>query len=203
MSEVLFNISNIIGLIVFSFVGGLKAGKEKFDLFGIAVVGYATALGGGTIRDILINKKPLILYSIYDVLFSSLGILLSLLAIFIFNKNFLQNKLILYLDAVGLSAFTTTGVLIAFKYDTTAFGIIVLGILTGTGGGLIADLLMKKTPTILKEDFYAMCSLLGGLGFTIFSNYSLTLATFICFFITLLTRVLTIHYNWNVKILTG
>ena len=202
MSEILFNISNIIGLIVFSFVGSLKAGKEKFDLFGIAVVGYATALGGGTIRDILINKKPLILYSIYDVLFSSLGIFLAILVLILFNKNFLENKLILYLDAIGLAAFTTTGVLIAHKYNTTDFGIIVLGILTGTGGGLIADILMKKTPTILKEDFYAMCSLIGGLFFIILINYSLTLAALLCFFITLIIRVLTIHYNWNVKIFT-
>ena len=91
MSEILFNISNIIGLIVFSFVGSLKAGKEKFDLFGIAVVGYATALGGGTIRDILINKKPLILYSIYDVLFSSLGIFLAILVLILFS-SFYNNR---------------------------------------------------------------------------------------------------------------
>ncbi|RUM60720.1 MAG: trimeric intracellular cation channel family protein [Persephonella sp.] len=200
MVEIIFNLSNIIGLIVFSLVGSLKAGKEKFDLFGISVVGYATALGGGTIRDILINKKPLILYSIYDVLFSSLGIFIGIIALKIFNKDVLKNKFILYLDAVGLAAFTTTGVLIAYKYSTTSFGVLVLGILTGTGGGIIADLLMRRTPTILKEDFYAMCSLIGGISFLIFENFSLTWGAFSTFFITLITRLLTIHYNWHVKI---
>ncbi len=200
MAEIIFNLANIIGLIVFSLVGSLKAGKEKFDLFGISVVGYATALGGGTIRDILINKKPLILYSIYDVLFSSFGIIIGIIALKIFNKDVLKNKFILYLDAIGLSAFTTTGVLIAYKYNTTSFGILVLGILTGTGGGIIADLLMRKTPTILKEDFYAMCSLIGGISFLIFGNFSLTWGAFSTFFITLITRLLTIHYNWHVKI---
>ncbi len=200
MIETLFNISNIIGLIVFAFVGSLKAIREKLDLFGIAVIGYATALGGGTVRDILINKKPLILYSIYDVLISSLGIFLSLIAYYFLKSNILEKEIILYLDAIGLSAFTTTGVLIAYQFGTTTFGIVVLGILTGTGGGLIADLLMRKTPTILKEDFYAMCSLLGGIGFLIFSNISLEIGALACFFITLLTRILTIIYNWHVAI---
>jgi uncharacterized membrane protein YeiH len=200
MIEVLFNISNIIGLVVFAFVGSLKAIREKLDLFGTAVVGYATALGGGTVRDILINKKPLILYSIYDVLISSLGILLSLIAYYFLKSNVLEKEIILYLDAIGLSAFTTTGVLIAYQFETTTFGIVVLGILTGTGGGLIADLLMRKTPAILKEDFYAMCSLLGGIGFLIFSTISVELGALACFFITLLTRILTIKYNWHVAI---
>jgi uncharacterized membrane protein YeiH len=200
MIENLFHISNIIGLIVFAFVGSLKAIKEKLDLFGIAVIGYATALGGGTVRDILINKKPLILYSIYDVLLSSFGIALSLLAYYFLKSNILEKKFILYLDAVGLSAFTTTGVLIAYQFETTKFGILVLGILTGTGGGLIADLLMRKTPTILKEDFYAMCSLLGGIAFLLTSNISIELGALACFTVTLLTRILTIKYNWHVAI---
>jgi uncharacterized membrane protein YeiH len=200
MIETLFHISNIVGLVVFAFVGSLKAIREKLDLFGIAVIGYATALGGGTVRDILINKKPLILYSIYDVLFSSLGIFLSLIAYYFLKSNILERKFILYLDAIGLSAFTTTGVLIAYQFNTTIFGIVVLGILTGTGGGLIADLLMRKTPTILKEDFYAMCSLIGGLAFLLTYQISVELGALACFLITLLTRILTIKYNWHVAI---
>ena len=200
MIETIFNIANITGLIVFAFVGSIKGIKERLDLFGIAVVGYATALGGGTVRDILITKKPLILFSTYDVLFSSLGILLALLFFFKDKKEIINTKFVLYMDAIGLAAFTTTGNLIAYKYETTLFGVIVLGILTGVGGGLISDILMRKTPTVLKEDFYAMCSLLGGIGFIALFKYSIEYALLLSFLITLLTRIIAIKYNLTVKI---
>ncbi len=200
MLEFIFNIANITGLVVFAFVGTIKGIKERLDLFGISVVGYATALGGGTVRDILITKKPLILFSIYDVLFSSLGILLALLVFFKNKNEIINTKFVLYLDAVGLAAFTTTGNLIAYKYETTLFGVIVLGILTGVGGGLISDILVRKTPTVLKEDFYAMCSLLGGIGFIVIFQFSIEYALFLSFLITLFTRLIAIKYNLTVKL---
>ncbi|MCX7738631.1 MAG: trimeric intracellular cation channel family protein [Hydrogenothermaceae bacterium] len=198
-TEDIFHIMNIIGLLAFAITGSIKAIKEGLDLLGITVLGVMTALGGGITRDLLINTLPNALKSISDMSIALLGVWIAIV-LYKVVKGDLQNKYyILIPDAIGLSAFTTTGAIIAYNADVSFFGIVILATLTGVGGGLISDLLLGKVPSILRDDFYASCSILGAIGFYIAITLtdSLNTASVVCAIIVVMLRIVAILYNWK------
>jgi len=195
----IFVVMNIIGLIAFAVAGSIKAIKEGLDLFGITVLGVLTALGGGIIRDLLVNQIPNALKSYGDVSFAIAGVVLSIGLYRISQKDIRNKYFILIPDAIGLSAFTTTGAIVAYNADVSFFGILVLSTLTGVGGGMISDILLGKVPTVLKDDFYASCAVLGAVGFSvaIHLNMELSVSAFICALTVLVVRILAIFQRWN------
>ncbi|WP_457639259.1 trimeric intracellular cation channel family protein [Persephonella sp.] len=190
---------NIIGLVAFAVVGSFKALREGLDLFGITVLGIMTALGGGITRDLLVNQIPNALKSYTDISFALFGVWLAVVLYRIFKKDISNRFFILIPDAVGLSAFTTTGALIAYQADVSFFGIVILATLTGIGGGMISDILLGKTPTVLKDDFYASCAIIGAVSFyvAVQSDMGINASAFICSAVVLMIRILAILYNWR------
>ncbi len=195
----IFTIMNIIGLVAFAVVGSFKALREGLDLFGITVLGIMTALGGGITRDLLVNQIPNALKSYTDISFALFGVWLAVVLYRIFKKDISNRFFILIPDAVGLSAFTTTGALIAYQADVSFFGIVILATLTGIGGGMISDILLGKTPTVLKDDFYASCAIIGAVSFyvAVQSDMGINASAFICSAVVLMIRILAILYNWR------
>lgn len=170
MSELMMSIDiwtfmNVIGLLAFAVVGSFKAIREGLDLFGITVLGTMTALGGGITRDLLVNTIPNALRSVTDMSVALVGVWLAIVLYRIFKGDFKNRYFILIPDAIGLSAFTTTGAIIAYNADVSFFGIVILATLTGIGGGVISDVLLGKIPTVLRDDFYASCSIIGAVAF--------------------------------------
>jgi len=194
-----FLIMNIVGLLAFAVVGSLKAIREGLDLFGITVLGTMTALGGGITRDLLVNHIPTALKSVVDMSVALIGVWLAIVIYKIFKKDISNRFFILIPDAIGLAAFTTTGAIIAYNADVSFFGIILLATLTGIGGGVISDILLGKVPSVLRDDFYASCAIIGSISFyiTILSTNSLNTAAVICSLIVLMVRILAILYKWN------
>ncbi len=199
MTNEAFLIMNIVGLLAFAVVGSLKAIREGLDLFGITVLGTMTALGGGITRDLLVNHIPTALKSVVDMSVALIGVWLAIVIYKIFKKDISNRFFILIPDAIGLAAFTTTGAIIAYNADVSFFGIIILATLTGIGGGVISDILLGKVPSVLRDDFYASCSIIGSIGFyiTISSTNSLNTAAVVCSLIVLMVRILAILYKWN------
>ena len=198
-TEDVFHLMNIVGLLAFAITGSMKAIKEGLDLFGITVLGVMTALGGGITRDLLINTIPNALRSLSDMSIALLGVCIAIV-LYKVSKSDLQNKYyILIPDAIGLSAFTTTGAIIAYSADVSFFGIVILATLTGVGGGLISDLLLGKVPFILRDDFYASCSILGAIGFyiAINSTENLNIASVVCAVVVFALRIMAIIYGWR------
>ncbi|MEJ5172386.1 MAG: trimeric intracellular cation channel family protein [Hydrogenothermaceae bacterium] len=198
-TEDIFLVMNIIGLLAFAITGSIKAIKEGLDLLGITVLGVMTALGGGITRDLLINTVPNALKSLSDMSIALLGVWIAII-LYKVVKGDLQNKYyILIPDAIGLSAFTTTGAIIAYNADVSFFGVIILATLTGVGGGLLSDILLGKVPSVLRDDFYASCSIVGAVGFyiTITLTESLNTASVVCAVIVLMLRIVAILYNWK------
>jgi len=195
----IFQIMNIIGLIAFAVAGSFKAIKEGLDLFGITVLGTLTALGGGITRDLLVNQIPNALKSITDMSFALFGVWLAIVLYKIFKGDFKNRFFILIPDAIGLSAFTTTGAIIAYNADVSFFGIVILATLTGVGGGLISDILLGKIPSVLRDDFYASCSIIGAIAFyiAILSGLDINSSAVICSLIVFMIRLLAILYNWQ------
>jgi len=199
MTEHVFFIMNIIGLIAFAITGAIKAVREELDLFGITVLGIMTALGGGITRDLLVNQIPNALKSVSDMSFALFGVWLAVILHKIFKEDIRNRHFILIPDAIGLAAFTTTGAIIAYNADVSFFGIVILATLTGVGGGIISDILLGKIPTVLRDDFYASCAIIGAIFFyiAILSGLDIGYAGLICSAITFMIRLVAILYDWK------
>lgn len=165
MELTLFNILDILGTIAFAISGALAAMDRRLDLFGIFIIGFVTAIGGGTLRDTLIGNTPVswMENTIYIYLIGSVTIL----AIIFRNKiNYLKKSLFLF-DTIGLGVFTITGVEIGIRNDLDPIICVALGAMTGTFGGVIRDILCNEIPVIFRKEIYATASIFGGLVFVI------------------------------------
>ncbi|MBC7327372.1 trimeric intracellular cation channel family protein [bacterium] len=194
----MLEVFNIIGLIAFAFSGAVKGIKRELDIFGITVLGLVTALGGGVLRDFMVARIPIMLLDPYYIGFSILGVLIA-----IFTRRWsdviLSDFGFLFSDAIGLSAFTITGALIAQQYNLGVIGIIMLGLSTAVGGGVIRDILVREIPLILQKEVYASCSILGATVFWLItsSGGESGLASTTGMLTTLFLRVVAIIRHWN------
>ncbi|WP_394296243.1 trimeric intracellular cation channel family protein [Halorubrum sp. AJ67] len=189
---------NTIGLVAFALVGSSKAIREEFDLFGVAVVGLAMAFAGGTTRDLLVARVPLVLQSPIEISLALLGVGLAV------SLNALLSSpethpVTLVSDAIGLAAFTTAGAIVATETGLSAFGIVAVGTINAVGGGAFADILLDRSPFILFEDFYASCAVLGGTAYWLVETIGGAggTAAVICAVVTVGTRLVAVIYNWD------
>jgi uncharacterized membrane protein YeiH len=198
----MFHLLNIIGLITFSFSGAIKGIYKKFDLFGIIVLGISTSLGGGVIRDVLVNQIPKMMTDFSYIGFSLLGILIAIITRQKITP--IIEKIFLISDAIGLSSFTATGCLVAVENSLGIIGIILLGLSTAIGGGIIRDILSGDVPLVLCKEFYASCSILGCIFFWVclILNISLSISALICVLTVFLIRLMAIKYNWHLPYFT-
>ena len=194
-----FEAMNAVGLVAFAIVGSLKAVEAEFDVLGVAVLGVLTALGGGATRDVLVGRVPAMLQSTTDVAFALLGVALAVLLARRVGTTLLDHPAVVVPDAIGLAAFATTGALVGFEAGVSPFGVVVLGTVTGVGGGLVSDLLLQRVPFVLAEDFYATCAVAGSAAFwsVAASGYGTAGAAAVCAVLTLGLRLLAIRRGWR------
>ncbi len=197
--DLFFQLINLLGIATFSVAGSLKAIRDGLDLLGIATLGVITSLGGGILRNIMVGRIPNALVSPYDITVALVGVIISLLLYRKTKKQIESKYAFLMLDAIGLSAFTTTGAILAYKTEVSFYGVVLLATITGVGGGVIGDVLLRKVPWVLKEDFYATCSIVGAVAFYMSVKIStdITFSSILCFLITLTLRVLAIAFKWR------
>ncbi|GHA58786.1 membrane protein [Amylibacter ulvae] len=140
-----------------------QAVRFDFDLFGATFLAVITAVGGGTIRDILIGATPV--FWLRDITYLCtavpVGIITYLMVARMQGGQGQRFRLLSYFDAVGLALFTLVGVKVALNAGINPIMAAILGGITGVGGGMLRDVLCGVTPTILKSDFYATLSLIG------------------------------------------
>lgn len=161
----LFNILDLLGTIAFAISGALAAMNRKLDLFGIFIIAFVTAIGGGTLRDILIGNTP-VTWMEDNIYFYLIGVVTVLAIIFRDKIYHLKTSLFLF-DTIGLGVFTITGVEIGLRNNLDPIVCIALGAMTGTFGGVIRDILVAEIPVIFRKEIYATASLTGGLVFII------------------------------------
>jgi len=156
----LVNIAEQIGIVTFAFSGVAVGIKAKMDIFGIMVLGFVTALGGGLIRDVLLNDVPIALTSnLYFILtLISTGFAITLLPL----KVSIGNSVIHAADAIGTGAFAVTGVMIGSNEMFSWAPCLALGMVTATGGGILRDILASRIPKVLSTQLNATGSLIGG-----------------------------------------
>lgn len=194
----LLTVLNIVGVIAFTLSGVLKGLKHQLDIFGIIVLGAITAIGGGIIRDVLLNKIPNTIISEKDIY---LSVIVSVLGYFIAQNLDSLGKLISITDALGLAAFVIIGAEAALTSKGIGLmGTAIMATLTGVGGGMIRDSLVRETPFVLKEDLYATLCVLGGMSYYYFATHTevpKAVYSNIIMIAIFLTRLLAIKYKLN------
>lgn len=164
MQELLYWL-DLFGIVVFALSGALMAGRYKLDPFGVIVLASVTAIGGGTIRDIILQTPvfwtvaPLYIYVIF--------ITAVLTIIFIRQPKRIPKRFLLIADAFGLALFAVLGTEKALSLGAEIPIAIVMGIITGVAGGMLRDVLCNVIPMILRKEIYATAAMLGGLLYSI------------------------------------
>ena len=150
-----------MGICVEAITGAIAAGRKKMDFFGVMLIACITALGGGTVRDVLFNTHPLtwVTHPEY-LLYTSFC---AFLTIFIAHSLARVLKLFLILDALGLSAFVILGTQKILSHGMSAGVAIVGGMVTGICGGMLRDILCNDIPLVLRKELYAVIALAGAL----------------------------------------
>lgn len=193
--ELIINYISIIGSFVLAISGALIAMKKKFDAFGVLIIGFVTAVGGGTVRDVLLTEKSV--FWLRETSYIYIVIVGVLVAIIFKNKlNYIQKPL-LFFDAIGLGLFTITGVQIGLDFELSAINCLVLGTTTGSFGGVIRDILVNEVPVIFKKEVYATVSIFGGVIYLILSKLNITspLLQIIPIIFIIAARLVIIYYN--------
>lgn len=160
MELTFINVLDYLGTFAFAISGIRMAAAKKFDWFGAYVVGLVTAIGGGTTRDLLLGVTP------FWMTQSSYLIVTGVALLFVigFGKWVVRlNYTFFIFDAIGLGLFTVVGIDKALSNDFAMWVAIAMGMITGSVGGLVRDVLINQVPLILRKDIYAMASILGGL----------------------------------------
>lgn len=156
-------IADIIGIISFAISGFLIAVHYKFDILGIFISSFLTALGGGMIRDVIANRTPYVLNDNLPIILVSTTLFLSLI-LKLHKKTDLESKTAFIVsDAIGLVSFAITGALIGLHSEFNFLGVLMLAFLTAVGGGTIRDILINKVPSILISEFYGTVAIIVGL----------------------------------------
>ena len=211
---IILYITEMIGIIAFAVSGAITGIKNKFDLFGVLILGSATALGGGLIRDVLLGYFPPRMFQNYWYLSVASIVSTIVFLFFIFSnkksktQKYVKNPLVSKItqqvftisDALGLAAFTVIGCGYAIEsgFDDNAFFVIFLGTLTGVGGGVLRDLLSVNVPIIFTKQIYATASIAGGIIYYFVYNLNNHTASIIAGgVIILIIRYLAAYFNWN------
>jgi uncharacterized membrane protein YeiH len=190
--------ADIAGTLVFAVEGAMAAVDGNLDLIGIMVLAFCTALGGGLIRDILLGALPPA--ALRDWRYPTIPITAALLVFFLHRDvRAIPAPAIQVLDAAGLALFAMAGTLKARLHKMTPLVAVMLGTITGVGGGTIRDVLLSRVPNVLRLEIYATAALVGSACMILArkvrfsSNAAAGIGAVICF----LLRVISLWQHWN------
>ncbi|MBO5865817.1 MAG: trimeric intracellular cation channel family protein [Bacteroidaceae bacterium] len=188
------DIIDFIGTFAFAISGIRLASTKRFDWFGAYVVGAATAIGGGTIRDIMLDVPVFWMHDPFYLICTGLA----LLWVIIFRRYLIRMHYTFFVfDAVGLALFTVVGIQKTLECGLPIWVGIIMGTMTGAAGGVIRDVLINEEPLIFRKEIYAMACVVGGIAFAV--CHWLGFATFpthlICGATVFLTRSLAVKYS--------
>ena len=207
MTDAILFIMNFIGIAAFSVSGALIAISSHLDLFGVLFIGCITSFGGGIVRDICLGSfPPRIFFNAEEVLLSISVSLAVFIISYINAKHFKSlsekiDRINNWFDAVGLAVFSITGTEIAFDmgYDGSFLLSVVMGMITGVGGGIIRDVLTLKEPSVLHTRIYAMASISGCVLYFILESCfdAKLISSFISMSLIIAIRLLATKFRWK------
>lgn len=197
---ILQQLIEFLGTFAFAISGIRHAAAKQFDWFGGYVCGVAVAIGGGTIRDVMLGTTPFWMTNPFYMICTGLA----LLFVIVFAKHieWLSNAWFVF-DTLGLALFTIAGIQKSLDFGQTFWVAIIMGCITGSAGGVIRDILLNSVPVIFRKEIYAMASIAGGVVYWLLSLTELpmeiTVAT--SFVVTCAIRFLAVRYHLSLPTL--
>ena len=166
--EVIY-VLDILGTFAFAISGALVALDKKFDIFGVIIIAFVTAVGGGMLRDVLINAHPINWIGDLNYLYI---IFSAVLFTFLFKSKIAHlSKTMFLFDTIGISVFTLLGLQKGLSYDLHPIIAIIMGMISAVFGGVLRDVLTAKIPLIFEKEVYASACLLGGINYLILNYF--------------------------------
>ncbi len=200
MDSTFLLIIEVLGTIAFAISGIRLAAAKCFDWFGAYVVGLITAIGGGTLRDLLLGIP--VFWMQTPMYLSVTG--LSLLVVILFKRTLVGGMKTLFIfDAIGLALFVVIGIQKTLLAGLPMWVTIVMGVITGSFGGVVRDILINDMPLFFRKDIYATACLLGGVAYWLTSvvGFSPVVQQVSCAIVVIGLRVLAVYYGWSLPIL--
>lgn len=188
----------VLGTVSFSMSGSFAAMQKRLDPFGVLIIAFVTSVGGGTVRDLLLDIP---VFWMHDLLTCAVILITSIISMIFksLEKNF---KVTLFIfDSFGLGLFTIIGIQKGLNADIHPLICIVLGTITGCFGGIIRDILLNRIPLIFRKEIYATACIVGGTAFLLMTRFTTLSYTFVQIFTILLIvaiRTFAVKYQWQI-----
>ena len=198
-TDSVLHVLSFIAVAAQAMTAALAAGRRSMDWVGVCMLGCITALGGGTIRDVLLGHYPLLWVRHPSFLLLAAGA--ALVTILMAQLVYRLNTAFLVLDAIGLVVFTMAGCDVAWQVDVSSPLVIVVvaGMITGCAGGVLRDILCNEVPLLFRAELYATVSIVTGLVYSVAFALKLNqeVWTLLTFVLGLTLRLLAIRYKWE------
>ena len=199
----MFEVAEYIGIIAFAMSGFFIATRNKLDFLGVLISVFLTALGGGIIRDVIVDKTPYT-FSHNTPALIIVAVMLLLVVFKFHKKESIENKpLFILSDSIGLISFSITGALIALENSLNLTGVLALSFITAVGGGIMRDVIINEIPFVLKTGFYGTIALLIGVILYILNIYQImdiyTLS--IVFILGVILRLVAYYKKWAIPMI--
>lgn len=196
----MFYAFDLIGTAIFAITGALVARGKNIDLYGVVIFSIVTAIGGGTLRDLLLGRTPV--FWIRDNNYIWVAVAAGLVTFMIARVGFIPRRTLLIGDALGLALFTIIGADVALAENTTPLIAVIMGTMTGTGGGITRDLLAGEIPLILRKEIYATASLAGAIVYVGWHSLAGTasLSVGISMLLVVILRLASIKYGGSLPL---
>jgi uncharacterized membrane protein YeiH len=189
---------DLFGVAVFAVTGALMAGRKSMDLFGVSVLGLVTALGGGTLRDVILARHPVGWVADQTAILVAIAAALGTVLWVRMTKPIHEFGLLLA-DAIGLSVFTISGTALALQQHVPIGTALIMGVMSGVVGGVIRDVLCNQIPLIFRQEIYASACLLGGLVYLALLQLQCAAepASIIAMAVVFVVRMAAIRWQWR------
>ena len=188
----------MLGTAAFAVSGALAASRKRMDIFGFCVLALMPAVGGGTIRDILIDRVPV--FWVSDNRYVAVAIIAALVVFFApYRGPGSRQRLLVWADALGLALFAALGTEICLQHNTGPLVAVMLGVTTAVTGGMIRDVICNEIPLILSREIYATAAFVSSLAYVVADRMALgdTASLTIGVLTGLAVRGLAIIYDWS------
>jgi uncharacterized membrane protein YeiH len=191
---------DLLGTAAFAASGALAGVQRRMDLLGVVVLALVTAVGGGTIRDVLLGSVPPFCFNDENYLY--LSIVVALLVFYFHHSLDFLHRPLLYFDALGLGTFLVIGTGKALAYNHGFLVAVMMGVMTATAGGVVRDVLSDQVPFILQKEIYATACIFGGILYYFLYRLGMneSLVAVIAALVVVVIRVIAIHRHWSLPV---
>ncbi|KGE14512.1 trimeric intracellular cation channel family protein [Sphingobacterium deserti] len=193
---------DLLGTMVFAISGAMAANRKHIDIFGAAFTGFVTAIGGGSLRDVFLNLRPVWVDDGNYLIAILIGVTISILA----NK-YLDRlaRTLSFFDAIGIGFFCIVGVQKSLSNEASAIASIILGMFSAVMGGVIRDTLMNETPLIFRKEIYATACLSGAILYVVLGLFEVdsTVNAFLSAAIIFVIRLLAVKFKLSLPVVGG